>query len=191
MTTKPLDICVFGATGFTGTEVCLALSRGGAPGLTWAISGRSKLKLAALAQRCREESERHGCGLVQPPIIIADTTNEKQLVTMASKCRLVLNCTGPYRFFGVPVVRACVSATGGMGALTSSSNNIALPDCHAPRIKSSSSIVGAWLVLSEPNLQQPASIADLLVCVRHLSRMGLSLPPAFPTWPSRWQPRPT
>jgi hypothetical protein len=29
-------------------------------------------------------------------------------MAMASCCRLILNCVGPYRLYGEPVVRACV-----------------------------------------------------------------------------------
>jgi short subunit dehydrogenase-like uncharacterized protein len=34
--------------------------------------------------------------------------DEKSLKQMARKARIVINCCGPYRFFGEPVVKACV-----------------------------------------------------------------------------------
>jgi len=97
MATRPLDVVVFGATGFTGVEVALALARGAAPGLTWAIAGRSSAKLKFLAARCEAQSMDHGTRVL-PPIIVADLSDEQSLLAMAQKCRLVLNCTGPYRY---------------------------------------------------------------------------------------------
>lgn len=41
--------------------------------------------------------------------IIADVQDENSLAQMCSSTRIVLNCVGPYRFFGEPVVRACVA----------------------------------------------------------------------------------
>ena len=41
-------------------------------------------------------------------MIIADVENEKSLTEMAKKARIIVNCCGPYRFFGEPVVKACV-----------------------------------------------------------------------------------
>lgn len=29
---------------------------------------------------------------------------------MAEKCKIVVNCCGPYRFYGEPVVKACIAA---------------------------------------------------------------------------------
>ena len=41
-------------------------------------------------------------------IIIADVENERSLNTMASQARVIINCCGPYRFYGEPVVKACI-----------------------------------------------------------------------------------
>jgi short subunit dehydrogenase-like uncharacterized protein len=41
-------------------------------------------------------------------IIIANTNDEASLMKMASKARLVVNCTGPFKIHGEPVVRACI-----------------------------------------------------------------------------------
>jgi short subunit dehydrogenase-like uncharacterized protein len=40
--------------------------------------------------------------------IVADTADPESLKKMASQCKVVLNCVGPYRFFGEQVVEACV-----------------------------------------------------------------------------------
>ena len=39
-----------------------------------------------------------------------DITDPGSLLAMAQSSALVLNCVGPYRFYGEPVVQACVVA---------------------------------------------------------------------------------
>ncbi|KFO25469.1 Putative saccharopine dehydrogenase, partial [Fukomys damarensis] len=41
-------------------------------------------------------------------IIICDITNPASLDEMAKQATVVLNCVGPYRFYGEPVVKACI-----------------------------------------------------------------------------------
>ncbi|XP_012872736.1 PREDICTED: saccharopine dehydrogenase-like oxidoreductase [Dipodomys ordii] len=41
-------------------------------------------------------------------IIVCDINNSASLDEMAKQTTLVLNCVGPYRFFGEPVVKACI-----------------------------------------------------------------------------------
>ncbi|NXS01285.1 SCPDL oxidoreductase, partial [Oxylabes madagascariensis] len=41
-------------------------------------------------------------------VLLCDVGDAGSLATMAKQTRLVLNCVGPYRFFGEPVVEACV-----------------------------------------------------------------------------------
>lgn len=41
--------------------------------------------------------------------IIADVNSEQSLQEMASKTKVLLNCCGPYRFFGEPVINACIA----------------------------------------------------------------------------------
>jgi short subunit dehydrogenase-like uncharacterized protein len=42
-------------------------------------------------------------------VIVADIEDESSLQEMASQARVVVNCVGPYRFYGEPVVRACIA----------------------------------------------------------------------------------
>lgn len=42
------------------------------------------------------------------PIILADCDNQKSLNDMAKQAKVVINCCGPYRFYGECVVKACV-----------------------------------------------------------------------------------
>lgn len=69
-----------------------------------AIAGRSRAKLeAALKEFASSASD---------VAILAgvDVTDPGSLLDMAQSSALVLNCVGPYRFYGEPVVQACVVA---------------------------------------------------------------------------------
>ena len=44
------------------------------------------------------------------PTVVCDSNDGSSLLTMARQARLVLNCVGPYRFYGESVVEACVEA---------------------------------------------------------------------------------
>ena len=43
-------------------------------------------------------------------VVVADVEDESSLQEMASKARVVVNCAGPYRFYGESVVRACIAS---------------------------------------------------------------------------------
>ena len=55
-------------------------------------------------------SKATGIDLSNVPIIICDTGDSKSVLDMANQAKVVLNCVGPYRFFGEQVVAACVQA---------------------------------------------------------------------------------
>lgn len=42
------------------------------------------------------------------PIIIADCNDVNSMNNMAKKGRVIINCSGPYRFYGESVVKACI-----------------------------------------------------------------------------------
>ena len=44
------------------------------------------------------------------PLILCDSSDSSSLLQMAQQARIVLNCVGPYRFYGEAVVEACVEA---------------------------------------------------------------------------------
>lgn len=106
MATERYDIVIFGASGFTGQFVVEEVARvAPTERLTWAVSGRSMEKIQKVLSKA---SERTGNDLESTPIIIADTSSDESLLQMAKQAKLVLNCVGPYRFYGEQVVRACV-----------------------------------------------------------------------------------
>lgn len=109
MAATRLDFVVFGATGFTGKHVLksiLEITRKSQPGLTWGVAGRNKERLEKVVAEFEKSNK------IEPtnaPIIIADVQDEDSLNAMAAQARVVLNCCGPFRFFGEPVVKACVA----------------------------------------------------------------------------------
>ena len=43
-------------------------------------------------------------------VLVADVSDEASLLAMARSAALLLNCVGPFRYWGEPVVAACVTA---------------------------------------------------------------------------------
>lgn len=41
-------------------------------------------------------------------LIMADVKDEESLKSMTSQAKVIVNCCGPYRFYGEPVIKACV-----------------------------------------------------------------------------------
>ncbi|KAL5291447.1 SCCPDH family protein [Megaselia abdita] len=103
---QKLDVIIFGATGFTGKYTVLQAIET-LKGLKWGVAGRSESKLK---QTLNEVSKKAGVDLSKTPLIIADVTDKESLFQMASKCKVVVNTCGPYRFYGEPVVEACIKA---------------------------------------------------------------------------------
>lgn len=127
MSERELDVIIFGATGFTGKYTVLKAVNL-LKDFKWGIAGRSKAKLEKVLQEMGQKAE---ADLSKIPIITASLDNEESLKTMAAKCKVgahclsiyiikkltfnysfkvLINCVGPYRLYGEPVVKACVEA---------------------------------------------------------------------------------
>uniref|UniRef100_A0A3B4T7J2 Saccharopine dehydrogenase-like oxidoreductase n=1 Tax=Seriola dumerili TaxID=41447 RepID=A0A3B4T7J2_SERDU len=90
-----------------GEEVARTVSEGPKGNLKWAVAGRSKQKLEKVVEQA--------AGVLSKPelrkevdIIVADVGEPDSLAAMCKQAVIVLNCVGPYRFYGEPVVKACV-----------------------------------------------------------------------------------
>eukprot|EP00092_Neocalanus_flemingeri_P018792 GFUD01020350.1.p1 GENE.GFUD01020350.1~~GFUD01020350.1.p1 ORF type:complete len:421 (-),score=109.24 GFUD01020350.1:86-1348(-) len=102
------DIVLYGASGFTGQYVIEFLHKAAVEhNLSWAVAGRDEGRLKAALARAGAIVE---ADLSRVQTIICDSSDTSSLLAMASQAKLVLNCVGPYRFFGEPVVEACVEA---------------------------------------------------------------------------------
>ncbi|XP_050046937.1 saccharopine dehydrogenase-like oxidoreductase isoform X1 [Dermacentor andersoni] len=107
---RELDIVLFGATGVTGIHVVEELHRA-SEGLRWGIAGRNADKLRYALRAAAKNLDLQDDALDSVPIIVADVADEASLLSMARRTRLVLNTVGPYRFYGRPVVKACVDSS--------------------------------------------------------------------------------
>ncbi|XP_036309434.1 saccharopine dehydrogenase-like oxidoreductase isoform X6 [Pipistrellus kuhlii] len=109
---RPFHLVVFGASGFTGQFVTEEVAREqmdpeGSSRLAWAVAGRCREKLQRVLERAAEKLGRPTLP-TEVGIIICDISNPASLDEMAKQATIVLNCVGPYRFYGEPVVKACV-----------------------------------------------------------------------------------
>ena len=100
---KPYDLVIMGATGFTGRLVVeYLLGHYGVDGeLCWAIAGRSENKLKAL----RDELNAEGL-----PIIQADSHDRSSLDALVAQTHVVCSTVGPYALYGDELVAACVAS---------------------------------------------------------------------------------
>ncbi|XP_030627526.1 saccharopine dehydrogenase b isoform X2 [Chanos chanos] len=107
---RPYHIIVFGATGFTGQfvveEVARTCCEGPGGTLKWAVAGRSRQRLEKVLLQTAETLSKPQLKSVE--IIVADVAEPESLAIMCKQGVIVLNCVGPYRFYGEPVVKACI-----------------------------------------------------------------------------------
>jgi len=102
--TKPFDIVVHGATGFTGrlvVEYLLQRYPVGS-GLRWAMGGRSADKLAAVRDELGAPADT--------PLVVTDSASMESLQALMAQTRLVLTTVGPYQLYGNELVAACAAA---------------------------------------------------------------------------------
>lgn len=108
---RPYQIVVFGATGFTGQfvveEVAKKITEGPGGDLKWAIAGRSRRKLENVLNHVANTHDlpELRCAV---EVLVADVDQPESLAIMCKQAVIVLNCVGPYRLYGEPVVRACI-----------------------------------------------------------------------------------
>ncbi|MCA9648368.1 MAG: saccharopine dehydrogenase NADP-binding domain-containing protein [Myxococcales bacterium] len=102
---RPYDIVLWGATGFTGRLVAEHLVRTRADGeLRLALAGRSRDKLEAL----RRELAAIDPAARELPIELADSFDAAALDALMAKTTVVCTTVGPYAKYGAELVAACV-----------------------------------------------------------------------------------
>ncbi|XP_077223712.1 saccharopine dehydrogenase [Tasmannia lanceolata] len=106
---RAFDVVILGASGFTGKyvvrETLKFLNSPSSPLKTLALSGRNPTKL--------EQTLKWASYPIKPPqipILETNISDPSSLLSLCKKTRLVLNCVGPFRLYGEPVVAACVEA---------------------------------------------------------------------------------
>lgn len=107
---RPYHLIVFGASGFTGQfvveEVARIIEEGPGGTLQWAVAGRSRHRLEKTLSQAADALSKPELKSVE--VIVADVAEAESLAIMCKQAVIVLNCVGPYRFYGEPVVKACI-----------------------------------------------------------------------------------
>lgn len=104
MNPRPLDIVVYGATGFTGRLVAEHIVRDYRK-IKWAIAGRNVPKLEGVK---RDLEKKYNVDLADVPILEADASNATSLDNVCRSTKVVLSTAGPFTSIGTPVVDAAV-----------------------------------------------------------------------------------
>jgi short subunit dehydrogenase-like uncharacterized protein len=103
---REYDLVLFGATGFTGGLTADYLAAHGPTNLRWALAGRNRAKLEAVAARLAG-----GRSPVPPPALLeADAADAPALARIAESTEVVITTVGPYALYGAPLVAACAAA---------------------------------------------------------------------------------
>ncbi len=103
---RQYDLALFGATGFTGGLTAEYLAAMAPAGLRWALVGRNRGKLEAVAARVAA-----GAGdAPAPDLLEADAADATVLAEAAESARVVATTVGPYALYGEPLVAACAAA---------------------------------------------------------------------------------
>lgn len=105
---RPFDVIVFGATGFTGKLVVehLLATYGIDQQLRWGIAGRDYQKLEAVRSDLHASGARGSLGTL--PLLFGDATDERSLRELVAQTRVVCSTVGPYAKYGSKLVAACV-----------------------------------------------------------------------------------
>jgi short subunit dehydrogenase-like uncharacterized protein len=103
---RDYDVVLFGATGFTGGLTADYLAAHGPANLRWALAGRNRAKLEAVAKRLAAARSA-----VPPPALLeADAADAPALARIAESTKVVITTVGPYALYGGPLVAACAAA---------------------------------------------------------------------------------
>jgi saccharopine dehydrogenase (NAD+, L-glutamate forming) len=100
---RPLDVALFGATGFTGGLTAEYLARHAPEGMRWALVGRSAEKLAGVRDRLAAIDP----ACAQLELLEADSGDPGSLRAVAERSHVVATTVGPYLNLGEPLVAAC------------------------------------------------------------------------------------
>ncbi|MFW6869800.1 saccharopine dehydrogenase family protein [Nocardioides sp. CPCC 206347] len=104
--TRPYDIVLFGATGFTGGLTADYLAEHAPKDLRWALAGRNEKKLEAVRSRLAGVNP----ALADLPLLVADAADAAALAEVVATTQVVATTVGPYIEYGGPLVAACAAA---------------------------------------------------------------------------------
>ena len=102
--TRPYDIVLIGATGFTGQLTADYLLKQ-QPSIKFALAGRNPEKLAQIRELLLADNPT----APSPDIIIADSHDIASLRKMCAQTKVVISSVGPYALHGEDLVAACIT----------------------------------------------------------------------------------
>jgi saccharopine dehydrogenase (NAD+, L-glutamate forming) len=100
------EVVLFGATGFTGGLTADYLARHAPADLRWAIAGRSRKRLDAVADRLQQvhpDGPRVG-------VLTAEVDDPQSMAALVSDTGLVASTVGPFMQHGQALVAACAES---------------------------------------------------------------------------------
>ena len=97
---RPYSFAILGATGFTGRGVLRYLQGRFQDSVDWAIVGRDRPALEALAADFPQDR--------RPGVIVVSQLSPASIAELVAQTRLLVNLAGPYGQFGDGLVAACV-----------------------------------------------------------------------------------
>jgi short subunit dehydrogenase-like uncharacterized protein len=100
---RPLDLVLYGATGFVGRLTAAHLAEHAPPGTRIALAGRSRERLAEVRAGLPGAARDW-------PVLVADSSDPASLTALAAQTRVLVSTVGPYLRHGLPVVEACARA---------------------------------------------------------------------------------
>src|SRR3954454_23175813 len=103
---RQYDVVLCGATGFTGCLTAEYLAANAPAEMRWALAGRNRSKLDAVAGRLAARVPE----APKPDVLVADAADEAALRGIAADTRVVITTIGPYALHGGPLVAACAAA---------------------------------------------------------------------------------
>eukprot|EP01056_Protomagalhaensia_sp_Gyna25_P001273 Protomagalhaensia_sp_Gyna_25__1272@NODE_1637_length_1671_cov_139_238358_g1338_i0_p1_GENE_NODE_1637_length_1671_cov_139_238358_g1338_i0NODE_1637_length_1671_cov_139_238358_g1338_i0_p1_ORF_typecomplete_len430_score53_89Sacchrp_dh_NADP/PF03435_18/1_3e32NAD_binding_10/PF13460_6/2_5e06adh_short/PF00106_25/1_6e05adh_short/PF00106_25/7_7e03adh_short/PF00106_25/2_8e03Epimerase/PF01370_21/3e053Beta_HSD/PF01073_19/5_3e053Beta_HSD/PF01073_19/3_8e03NmrA/PF05368_13/7_5e05NmrA/PF05368_13/1_9e03Semialdhyde_dh/ len=102
---REFDVIVWGANGYTGRLICDRLGRRPRK-LKWAIAGRTRSKMEALAATFRQTFQLKSH---EPRYVLADVNDQQSMERMVGNARCVVAAAGPFTHVGEAALRACVN----------------------------------------------------------------------------------
>jgi len=98
MSTKPFDIILVGATGFTGRRAVKYLTDHAPESLEWGIAARNTQKLARISDDFSIGRDR--CFKV-------DTTDPEDVKKIIHQTRIIVTTVGPFSLYGEELIKQC------------------------------------------------------------------------------------
>lgn len=95
---RPFDLVVFGATGFTGRQAAHYVAAHVPPGTRWAVAGRNRAKLDEIQ-----------AATAAPHQVVCDAQSAVDVDALARQARVVITTVGPYSRYGTALFAACAA----------------------------------------------------------------------------------